>query len=163
SLTVAAGEIVAVTGGVGAGVSDVARVAAGGMSYGAGSVSVADAAGAMRRIRNRRHALSLGVAFLPADRKRQGLLLERTVADNIVLGQQADGRSVVLAPTSVRRSAVKLVPESRVKAATVDVTVGTLSGGNQQKVMIGRWLGVDSKVLIFDEPTAGIDIASKFE
>ena len=163
SLEVASGEIVAVTGGVGAGVSELARVASGGTSCATGSVSVADRSGAMRPIRGRRHALSLGVAFLPADRKRQGLLLDRTVADNIVLGQQANGRSVVLAPSRIRRVASKLVPEARVKAATVDVTVGTLSGGNQQKVMIGRWMGVDSRVLIFDEPTAGIDIASKFE
>ncbi|MEO6492033.1 MAG: sugar ABC transporter ATP-binding protein [Ilumatobacteraceae bacterium] len=163
TLSVASGEIVAVTGGVGAGVSDLARVAAGAMQCGAGTVAVADASGAMRSIRGRRQALSLGVAFLPADRKRQGLLLDRTVSDNIVLGQQADGRSIVLPPSRLRRVATHLVPSARVKTATVDVTVGTLSGGNQQKVMIGRWMGVDSKVLIFDEPTAGIDIASKFE
>lgn len=163
TLDVGSGEIVAVTGGVGAGVSELARVASGGTPCATGSVSVADRNGSMHRIRGRRHALSLGVAFLPADRKRQGLLLDRTVADNVVLGQQANGRSLVLTPRRIRRVASKLVPQARIKTATVDVTVGTLSGGNQQKVMIGRWMGVDSTVLIFDEPTAGIDIASKFE
>ena len=163
SISVAAGEIVAVTGGVGAGVSELARVAAGGTAPAAGWVSVADASGVMRRVRGRRHALALGIAFLPADRKRQGLLLDRSVADNVVLGQQANGRGPVFTPRRVRSSASVLAPRANVKTATVDVGVGTLSGGNQQKVMIGRWMGVDSKVLVFDEPTAGIDIASKFD
>ncbi len=163
TVAVAAGEIVAVTGGVGAGVSELARVASGGIRAGAGLVSVADQNGVFRRVRGRRHALSLGVAFLPADRKRQGLLLDRNVADNVTLGQQAKGRHPILTPRRVRSKAALLTPRANVRTATIDVGVGTLSGGNQQKVMIGRWMGVDSKVLIFDEPTAGIDIASKFE
>ena len=163
SISVAAGEIVAVTGGVGAGISDLARVAAGGSPSSTGSVSVAKEDGRLVPIRHRRHALSMGVAFLPADRKRQGLLLDKTVADNVVLGQQAVGRNPLFSPRRVRDAAGVLVPRANVKAATIDVAASTLSGGNQQKVMIGRWMGVDSKVLIFDEPTAGIDIASKFE
>ncbi len=163
SISVAAGEIVAVTGGVGAGVSQLAQVAAGGTSPFSGSVQVADSSGVQHKVRGRRHALSLGVAFLPADRKRQGLLLDKSVADNVALGLQAAGTSPVFTPRSVRSAASALVPRANVKAANIDVVVGTLSGGNQQKVMIGRWMGVDSKVLIFDEPTAGIDIASKFE
>ena len=163
SVSVAAGEIVAVTGGVGAGVSELAQVAAGGRKPFAGSVQVADSNGVLQTARGRRHALSLGVAFLPADRKRQGLLLDKSVADNIALGLQAKGASPVFAPRSVRSAASALVPRANVKAANIDAVVGTLSGGNQQKVMIGRWMGVDSKVLILDEPTAGIDIASKFE
>lgn len=162
-LSVAAGEIVAVTGGIGAGVSELARVAAGGTRPAAGEVSVVDASGTPQTVKSRRHALSLGVAFLPADRKRQGLLLDKAVADNIVLGQQADGRHPLFLPAKVRSSAAALVPRANVKTANIDVGVGTLSGGNQQKVMIGRWIGVDSTVLVFDEPTAGIDIASKFE
>lgn len=163
SVRVAAGEIVAVTGGVGAGVSELARVAAGVVVPAKGSVSVADGSGVMCRVRSRRHALALGLAFLPADRKRQGLLLDRSVADNVVLGQQAHGRSVVLTPRRVRSAAGVLALQSHVKAPDIDVVAGTLSGGNQQKLMIGRWMGVRSRVLVFDEPTAGIDIASKFE
>ncbi|CAB4872757.1 unannotated protein [freshwater metagenome] len=163
SVSVAAGEIVAVTGGVGAGVSELAQIASGGVTPIAGSVSVADADGRMHKVRGRRHALTLGVAFLPADRKRQGLLLDKSVADNIALGLQANGRTPFFPPSRVRRVAAALVPRANVRSADIDVVVGTLSGGNQQKVMIGRWTGVDSRVLIFDEPTAGIDIASKFE
>lgn len=163
SLCVAGGEIVAVTGGVGAGVSELARVAAGGKLPARGWVRVADRDGVMHPVRGRRQALSLGVAFLPADRKRHGLLLDRSVADNVVLGQQANGRHPMFTPRRVRTSASALAPRANVRTATIDVGVGTLSGGNQQKVMIGRWMGVDSKVLVFDEPTAGIDIASKFD
>ena len=162
-LTVSAGEIVAVTGGVGAGVSELARVAAGAFTPAVGTVSVASPSGPMRRVRGRRRALALGVAFLPADRKRQGLLLDRSVADNVVLGLQAAGRTPVLTPRRVRRTASGLAPRANIKTANIDVGVATLSGGNQQKAMIGRWMGVDSRVLIFDEPTAGIDIAAKFE
>ena len=163
SLDVSAGEIVAVTGGVGAGVSELAKVAAGALTPLAGERSVIDAAGVAHRLHGRRDGLARGVGFLPADRKRQGLLLERSVADNIALGRQASGSSPVLTPAAIRRAALDLTPRANVRCANIDVVVGTLSGGNQQKVMIGRWIGVDSRLLIFDEPTAGIDIASKFE
>lgn len=163
SVQVAAGEIVAVTGGVGAGVSELARVAAGATVPAAGSVRVYDRQRKATRITSRRHALTLGVAFLPADRKRQGLLLDRSVADNVVLGQQAVGRHPLFTPRRVRVLSSALVPRANVRTATVDDIVGTLSGGNQQKVMIGRWMGVTSGVFVLDEPTAGIDIASKFE
>ncbi len=161
-MSVRPGEIVAVTGGIGAGVSELARVLAGARRH-EGTVTVADAAGRQRPVRSRRTAVGAGIAFLPADRKRQGLLLDKSVADNILLGRQAAGSSLFMTPGSVRRAAAKLAPMANVKAATIDTLVKTLSGGNQQKVMIGRWLAVDASVLIFDEPTAGIDIASKFE
>lgn len=163
SLKVAAGEIVAVTGGIGAGVSELARVAAGATTPIRGSVHIRDKGGNKKRIVSRRQALKSGVAFLPADRKRQGLLLERNVADNLVLGQQAIERHPIFSPRRVRSSSKALVPRANVRSATIDVGVGTLSGGNQQKVMIGRWMGTSSTVLVLDEPTAGIDISSKFE
>ena len=161
SFTVGRGEIVAVTGGIGAGVSELARVLAGAKRH-AGSV-VVHVDGVPKVLTTRRQAASIGVAFLPADRKRQGLLLDKSLADNVMLGRQATGRSPIMTPRQVRTGAAHLVPRANVKAATIDVPVRTLSGGNQQKVMIGRWIGVESRVLIFDEPTAGIDIASKFE
>lgn len=160
---VGAGEIVGVAGGVGAGVSELAAVASGATRVHSGEVVAIADDGTRRPLRTRRKALRLGAAFLPADRKRQGLLLDRALTDNIVLGVQAEGRSVLFAPRVARRIASRLAVMSNVKAANIDVVVGTLSGGNQQKVMIGRWLGVDSSILVLDEPTAGIDIASKFE
>lgn len=163
SFTVSGGEILAVTGGIGAGVSELARVAAGASLKTSGEVFVVDESQKMQGIRSRRHALRLGLAFLPADRKRQGLLLERTLIDNVVLGQQALGSHPIFTPSSATKSAKSLIPAANIKTANIDVVVGTLSGGNQQKAMIGRWMGVKTKIMIFDEPTAGIDIASKFE
>ncbi len=161
SFTVGQREIVAVTGGIGAGVSELARVLAGARKH-AGSVAV-HINGTAQVLTSRRQAVRMGVAFLPADRKRQGLLLDKSVADNVMLGRQATGRSPIMAPRQVRAGALRLVPQANVRTATIDVPVRTLSGGNQQKVMIGRSLGVEARVLVFDEPTAGIDIASKFE
>jgi ribose transport system ATP-binding protein len=161
SLMVRPGEIVAVTGGIGAGVSELARVLAGAHRH-SGTVTVSDGV-QVRRLTSRRRAVNAGVAFLPADRKRQGLLLDKSVADNVMMGRQARGRSPLMTPRFVRAGALQLAPQANVKTANVDVAVKTLSGGNQQKVMIGRWLGVNATVLIFDEPTAGIDISSKFE
>ena len=163
SLSVAAGEIVSVTGGIGAGVSELARVAAGGLLKKSGDIFVYDDSHRAHAINSRRQALNMGVAYLPADRKRKGLLLERVLSDNIVLGQQAVGTHPILTPRKVTESARAIAPSANIKAANVDVVVGTLSGGNQQKVMIGRWMGVHARIMIFDEPTAGIDIASKFE
>ncbi len=164
NIRVGAGEIVAVTGGVGAGVSELALIASGAVRPLTGTVRVAARNGqTVRTLNSRRAALFAHVAFLPADRKRQGLLLERSVADNVGLAHQAKGRSIVTTPSAVRARARGLCGRANVKCANVDVTVGTLSGGNQQKAMIGRWMGVESDLLIFDEPTAGIDIASKFE
>ena len=158
SFDVHAGEIVAVTGGIGAGVSELARVAAGATAPRAGTVTVDG-----HLVRSRRHASRLGVALLPADRKRQGLLLDKSVADNVMLGRQAIGRTPLLTPRTVRREGAVLAAEAAVKAPDGSVPVRTLSGGNQQKVMIGHALGVAAGLLVFDEPTAGIDIASKFE
>ena len=163
SLSVSAGEIVSVTGGIGAGVSELARMAAGGMLKSSGEILVYDDSHGSHAISSRRQALNMGVAYLPADRKRKGLLLERALSDNIVLGQQAAGSNPILTPRKVSESARAIAPSANIKAANVDVVVGTLSGGNQQKVMIGRWMGVNARIMIFDEPTAGIDIASKFE
>ena len=163
SLSVSSGEIVSVTGGIGAGVSELARMAAGGLLKKSGEILVYDDSGVAQAISSRRQALSMGVAYLPADRKRKGLLLERSLSDNLVLGQQAAGANPILTPRKVSDSARVLAPMANIKAANIDVVVGTLSGGNQQKAMIGRWMGVQARIMIFDEPTAGIDIASKFE
>jgi ABC-type sugar transport system ATPase subunit len=85
------------------------------------------------------------------------------VLDNVVLGREAATSGLVHRPRQALRFAAELCRRAGVRAASVNTPVRTLSGGNQQKVIVGRWLGVDSRVMVFDEPTAGIDIASKFE
>jgi ABC-type sugar transport system ATPase subunit len=157
SLTVRPGEIVAVTGGIGSGTSALADALAGAVPLQSGRLEIAGAA-----VRSRRSAART-VAFLPSDRKRRGLLLERSVADNIALGHMATGRRWFLRPGKVRSRAVRVSEAAGIKTTSVDVAVRTLSGGNQQKTILGRWLDAGSRVLVVDEPTAGIDIAAKFE
>jgi ABC-type sugar transport system ATPase subunit len=156
-LAVEPGEIVAVTGGIGAGTSELARAVVGADKPSRGEVRIDG-----RLVRNRSGAASM-VGFLPADRKRLGLLLDDTVADNLLLGSLAVPGPWLVRPGRDRRRAEELRQQASVKTAGVDVGVRTLSGGNQQKVIIGRWLALGSPVLVFDEPTAGIDISSKFE
>jgi ribose transport system ATP-binding protein len=160
SFTAHAGEIVAVTGGLGSGTSELARILSGATTPASGTVRLGDAG---TLVRSRRGAVGQGVAFLPADRKRQGLLLDKSVLDNVVLGREAATHNALHRPRQALRFAVELCRRAGVRAASVHTPVRTLSGGNQQKVIVGRWLGVDSRVMVFDEPTAGIDIASKFE
>jgi ribose transport system ATP-binding protein len=160
SFTAHAGEIVAVTGGMGSGTSELAHVLSGAARPRSGTVRLG-ASGDV--VRSRRAAVGQGVAFLPADRKRQGLLLDKSVLDNVVLGREAATRTPWHRPRRALRFAGDLCRRAGVRAASVQTPVRNLSGGNQQKVIVGRWLGVDSRVMVFDEPTAGIDIASKFE
>jgi len=152
------GEVVGFTGGTGSGTTELASVLVGARRPSAGSVVLSGG----RRLRSRTAAAG-SVAFLPSDRKRRGLLLDKSIADNLLLGQLAVKGSPILAPGRQRKLATMLMKAANVKSDSADRGVRTLSGGNQQKVIIGRWLEVNSPVLVFDEPTAGIDIPSKLE
>jgi ABC-type sugar transport system ATPase subunit len=103
------------------------------------------------------------VAYLPSDRKRQGLMLDRSVADNTLL---AEGSGRALAAATYRRDnprAARACSEMSVKVGDVRTAVRGLSGGNQQKTILARWMNMGSDVIVLDEPTAGIDIPSKIE
>ena len=161
SFTVKAGEIVALAGLVGAGRSEIARAVFGVDRYSSGSVTVNGAA--LRRSRPDA-AMRAGIALVPEDRRQQGLVLEASVARNATdairrqlarFGFITDG----LENASARIWASRL----EVKANALDTEVGTLSGGNQQKVVLAKWLATDPKVLIIDEPTRGIDVGTKAE
>jgi ribose transport system ATP-binding protein len=152
------GEVVGFTGGTGSGTTELASVLVGARRPSAGSVRLAGG----RHIRSRTGAAA-AVAFLPSDRKRRGLLLEKSIADNLLLGRLAVKGPWWIRPGHHRRLATMLMHAANVKATSPERAVRTLSGGNQQKVIIGRWLEVGTPVLVFDEPTAGIDIPSKLE
>lgn len=152
------GEIVGFTGGTGSGTTELASLMVGARRPTSGSV-VLDGG---RRLRTRSSAAG-SVAFLPSDRKRRGLLLDKTIADNLMLGRLAVKGSVIVAPRKQRAMATLLMKAANVKSDSATRGVRTLSGGNQQKVIIGRWLEVGTPILVFDEPTAGIDIPSKME
>ncbi|WP_206956155.1 sugar ABC transporter ATP-binding protein [Trinickia acidisoli] len=161
SFDVRAGEIVALAGLVGAGRSEVARAIFGIDPIDGGEIYVAG-----RRLASGRpnRAVKAGLAMVPEDRRQQGLALELSIARNAsmtVLGRLtrfgliSSAREVSLA----RDWGTRL----RLKAGDLMAPVGTLSGGNQQKVVLGKWLATGPKVLIIDEPTRGIDVGAKTE
>ncbi len=160
SLDVRAGEIVAVTGGVGSGRRELARCLAGVQRPDRGIVRVGRG---LRRIRSPRGAARAGVAFVPEDRKREGVFLELDLTENINVATEALRRSPAIRPRRRRAVGDRWIERLGVRAPSASVSAGALSGGNQQKVILGRWLEADARVFVLDEPTAGIDINAKLD
>jgi ribose transport system ATP-binding protein len=105
------------------------------------------------------------VALVPADRKRVGLMMERSVSDNfshVAVGGHTQGTALISRAGLVQR-ATRLVERFGVKTENVNIPVGNLSGGNQQKVVIGKWLEVNPSLVLLDDPTRGVDIGAKSE
>ena len=111
-----------------------------------------------------REAIDLGIALVPEDRKRHGALLEMCVKNNINMPiyPRISKFSVIDSKTE-KKTAEKYKDDLRIKTPTLDQQVKNLSGGNQQKVILGKWLAANSELIIFDEPTRGIDVGAKFE
>ncbi|MFF4616261.1 sugar ABC transporter ATP-binding protein [Nonomuraea jabiensis] len=161
SFEVRRGEIVALAGLVGAGRSEVARAVFGIDRWDAGSVEVDG-----RRLRpaSPTAAMAAGLALVPEDRRQQGLVMDLSIERNIGLAGLADVRRGPLVSRAAERErardwAVRL----RLKFARLTDAVSVLSGGNQQKVVLAKWLARRPSVLIVDEPTRGIDVATKAE
>ena len=159
SMDVRAGEVLAVTGGIGSGRRELARALVGIEKPHAGEVRIAGAG----VVRGPAHAVRCGVALVPEDRKNEGILAALDVADNIGLGRLAAARHVLNLPRRRRREAVDMVAHLRVKTPSIHQPVRLLSGGNQQKALLGRWLNVGVRCLVLDGPTEGIDIGSRLE
>jgi len=116
------------------------------------------------RIDSPARAVALGIAYVPEDRRRHAVIGELSVATNLTLAVlRAVSRFGLLDRAAERRLAETMSARLGVKAASVDVPVSTLSGGNQQKVALGRWLAARPSVLLLDEPTQGIDVGAKSE
>ncbi|NLU66453.1 sugar ABC transporter ATP-binding protein [Streptomyces sp. HNM0574] len=161
SFEVRAGEVVGLAGLVGAGRTEVARAVFGADPYDAGSVEVDGRRLARHDVQA---ALAAGVGLVPEDRKGQGLLLDASVEDNlglVTLGSATRGGFVDRA--GQRRDAARIADRLAVRMSGPRQPMRTLSGGNQQKVVIGKWLLARSRVLILDEPTRGIDVGAKVE
>ncbi len=164
SFTLHAGEVLGLFGLMGAGRSELARMLFGLDPFARGTVRLAGQP--LRSIKPDR-SLRCGVAFLTEDRREDGLALEASIADNLALvtlrrhAHRSTGwLDLAGLADAVRavRAAVRLTPTARDEAP-----VQTLSGGNQQKVVLGKWLLADPRVLLLDEPTRGIDVGAKFE
>ena len=155
------GEILGFFGLVGAGRTEVARVLFGVDRAETGSILLD---GAPANIGNPSDALRHGIAYVPEDRHGQGLILSVSIADNIALPiLRRLSRWSLVDTRRARRLATDYTARLQVKAAGLDQLVSALSGGNQQKVVLGKWLATNPRVLILDEPTRGIDIGTKAE
>ena len=161
SFVLRAGEIVGLAGLVGAGRSEVARAVFGVDPYESGRVTLL---GTPLPGGNPRLATMRGIALVPEDRRKQGLVLDDGVARNVTLAIRSRLAKWGLLWTSLENEAAQVwASRLEVKTAALDAEAGTLSGGNQQKVVLGKWLATEPKVLIVDEPTRGIDVGTKAE
>jgi ribose transport system ATP-binding protein len=155
------GEVLGIAGLLGAGRTELARAIFGLDKLTAGTVRVK---GEVRRINSPRAAINSGIGFLTEDRKSQGLVLPLSVKENLCLPSVdkftawgvVDGRQE-------RRAAERYVSELRIRTPGLDQKVVYLSGGNQQKVVLSKWLCSEAEVFIFDEPTRGVDVGAKAE
>jgi ribose transport system ATP-binding protein len=155
------GEILGVAGLVGAGRSELAQAIFGVEPPLEGHVELA---GRTITVRSPQDAISDGIYLAPEDRRRAGLIVEETICRNVSLPSLSRYSSGGLVSTSREGAAAKDVCDRlNVKAPSVEVAAATLSGGNQQKVVLAKWLAREPKVMIFDEPTRGIDVGAKHE
>jgi ABC-type sugar transport system ATPase subunit len=155
------GEIVGLAGLVGAGRSEVAQTLFGLEMPVSGSISVD---GAPATIRGPKDAIALGLGLVPEDRKRQGLVLVETGLHNTSLPMlERLSRLGIVRRGEERRIGESYAAKLRIRLTALDALVGGLSGGNQQKIVLARWLAANAKVLILDEPTRGVDVGAKAE
>ncbi len=158
-LGVAPGEVLGLAGLLGAGRTEVARLLFGADRADCGELRVG---GRPVRLRGPRDAVRAGLAFCPEERKVDGIVGELSVRENIVLALQAQRGWCHFIPRAEQVAlATRLIQELGIKTADAEVPIGQLSGGNQQKAILARWLATGPRLLILDEPTRGIDIAAK--
>jgi rhamnose transport system ATP-binding protein len=160
TLSVKAGEIVGLFGLVGSGRSELLETIFGLFAPDAGTIRVD---GHAVLASSPRAAARAGIALVPEERQRQGLLFNLTIRHNLVLPDRTVRGDLLVRAASERREAQQLVEEWRIKAAGVEILPDALSGGNQQKVVVAKWLATKPKVLLLDEPTKGVDVGAKFE
>jgi rhamnose transport system ATP-binding protein len=161
TFSVRSGEIVALAGLVGAGRSEIAQAVFGVDPYESGSVTVD---GKPLRKHSPLAAMRLGVALVPEDRRKQGVILDSSVSRNITIAIRSTLTQLgLLWPQAENRAAREWAGRLEVKTNALDTHSGTLSGGNQQKVVLAKWLATNPRVLIVDEPTRGIDVGTKAE
>ena len=162
SFTLRRGEILGFAGLVGAGRTEVARAVFGADRIDSGEILVR---GRAVRIRSPRDAVRHGIAYLSEDRKRFGLVLGMDIETNVVLAtlRRYLGWFGVVKTAKTRATARHYVDALRVRTPSLQQRAKNLSGGNQQKVVIGKWLAAQTEILLFDEPTRGIDVGAKSE
>ncbi|MCX5477952.1 ATP-binding cassette domain-containing protein [Kaistia geumhonensis] len=160
-LTVRRGEILGIAGLVGAGRSELAMTLVGALPRTGGTVTVA---GKPSRPSDPRHAKRDGFALIPEDRRHEGLITDLSVRENLTLPNISRwARFGLLNLGREKAAAQELVGRLNIQPPSLKPRTRNLSGGNQQKIVVGRWLTGDAKVFLFDEPTTGVDVGSKIE
>ena len=155
------GEILGFSGLVGAGRSEVMRAIFGLDPYTLGEILID---GKAAQIKNTTDAIGAGIAMINEDRKGYGLVLERNIRDNISLVSLREfSRNGLIDDKEIVKRSNEMVDMLSIRVANLDVMASTLSGGNQQKVVLAKWLIGDVKIMILDEPTRGIDVGAKSE
>ncbi|MCK6264595.1 sugar ABC transporter ATP-binding protein [Vibrio sp. ZSDE26] len=155
------GEILAITGLVGAKRTELARALFGADRLSDGELFVH---GEKKTIKTPSDAIKAGVAYLSEDRKLNGVAVKMSIRENTTMASmdKVSSRLGIISTKSETEAAKQYIDKMAIKTPTVEQIVGNLSGGNQQKVVIGKWLFRDAKVMIFDEPTRGIDVGAKY-
>lgn len=161
SLQLHAGEVLGLGGLVGAGRTELAEVIFGAARKESGQMILN---GKEINPKSPREAIDLGIALVPEDRKRHGALLTNSIKNNINMPiYERISKASVINSRIERANAEKYMKDMAIKAPSFQQNVKNLSGGNQQKVILGKWMAADSQVIIFDEPTRGIDVGAKYE
>jgi ribose transport system ATP-binding protein len=161
SFQVQRGEVLGIAGLVGAGRTETARAIFGADAIDSGSIEVL---GKHVTIRSPQDAIKNGIGLVTEDRKQQGLVLGMSVRENETLANLGSLSTLGFVRRREERAvAEKYKTDLSIKTPSIEQTVQNLSGGNQQKVVLAKWLFTGSKVLIFDEPTRGIDVGAKSE
>ncbi|MBQ8296281.1 MAG: sugar ABC transporter ATP-binding protein [Ruminococcus sp.] len=161
NFSVKAGEVLGVSGLMGAGRTEIMQAIFGNLSFDSGKVLIE---GKEVRIKCAQDAINAGIGFITEDRKTEGLLLEKSIAENIELANlgKVSNKSVI-SKSKGKELVKKGIEEFRIKCFGPQHECNNLSGGNQQKVVFAKWVYTDPKILILDEPTRGVDIGAKKE
>ncbi|ADL02664.1 sugar ABC transporter ATP-binding protein [Lacrimispora saccharolytica] len=155
------GEILGFAGLVGAGRTETFRAVFGADPFDSGDIYVN---GKKAAIKSPKDGIQCGMAFLTEDRKGQGLVLSQSVRTNLILSNMRSCvKGLFFDEKQIDQLAEEAISDLKIKTPTADEVVGQLSGGNQQKVVIGKWINTDADIYIFDEPTRGIDVGAKVE
>ncbi len=161
NLTLRQGEIVGLGGLVGAGRTELASLIFGNAKLTGGEIRMH---GKRTEINTPEEAIAAGISLVPEDRKKHGLILNMTVRDNLTISTVKKlSNRIFLNNGNEERQAQRYIESLNIKTPSSRQKVKNLSGGNQQKVVLGKWLGAEPEVLIFDEPTRGIDVGAKQE
>lgn len=161
NFSVHAGEILGMAGLVGSGRTAIVRAIAGADRASEGTIYIE---GKQAAYTSPSAALKYGISLLPEDRNTQGLFLKRPLYENVTIASLAQVMKNYVINLKMERKKVQgLIDEIGIRASSPSQTAANLSGGNKQKVVLARWLGARSKLLIFDEPTRGVDVGAKVE